>query len=506
MGLRDFTIYDVILRNQRHASGQLAFVSGQERITHAEFATRVDRLASGLGQAGVLPGDRIAVLADNCLEYVCLYGAVARIGAVLVPINSRAIGDEIHHVLSDTEPRLVVAGDSYQDAIVALRGGLTFVEHFFSLGNGPIALEPFSLLMQGQTLGPPADVSDTSPYVILYTAAVDGRPRGAVLTHRSLIAGSMQLTHYWRMGANDVNLCALPLFHLAGLTLLLATLQAGGMSVVVPRFEAQAAAHTIRRERVTTMGVFPPMLGRVLDCAANSPADLSSLRTLTGLDTPETIARLEKVCPDARFWSGYGQSEVSGYVSLGKFRERPGSAGRAALHSNVAIVDEFDNPVPPGQTGEIVVRGPGVFQGYWNRPTETAETLRGNWHHSGDLGRLDDDGYLWFEGRSPAKELIKPGGENVYPAEVERVIVQHPAIAQAVVIGVPDAEWGEAIKAVCMIRAGHQISEQAVIEFVAARIARHKKPRFVVFVDALPVTSAGIMDRTKVKTDYGTQQ
>jgi acyl-CoA synthetase (AMP-forming)/AMP-acid ligase II len=188
---------------------------------------------------------------------------------------------------------------------------------------------------------------------------------------------------------------------------------------------------------------------------------------------------------------------------LTRWRERRGAAGRATLLATVAVLDELDQPLPAGPVGEIAVRGPLVFRGYWRREADTAHTFRADWHHTGDMGRFDEDGYLWYAGRSPAKELIKPGGENVYPAEVEKAIREHPAIADVAVIGVPDAQWGEAIKAVCVCRPGRSVAAAELIDFVAGRIARFKKPKHVVFVAALPKTAQGATDRAKVKADYG---
>jgi len=248
---------------------------------------------------------------------------------------------------------------------------------------------------------------------------------------------------------------------------------------------------------------FPPILTSLLDAAAAHPGALASLRVATGLDSPETIARFERECPHAAFWSVFGQSETSGFVTMGKFRDRPGAAGKPTLLANVAILDDADQPVATGEVGEIAVRGPLVFKGYWQCEADNAFTFRNDWHHTGDQGMLDADGYLWYKGRSPAKELIKPGGENVYPAEVEREIVAHPAIAEAVVLGVPDAQWGEAIKAVCTVKAGQTATAQEVIDFVGARIARYKRPKYVVFIDAMPKTAAGVIDRAKVKEMHG---
>jgi acyl-CoA synthetase (AMP-forming)/AMP-acid ligase II len=226
------------------------------------------------------------------------------------------------------------------------------------------------------------------------------------------------------------------------------------------------------------------------------------LRVVTGLDSSETIARLQAMCPGATFWSIYGQTETSGVISLAPYAERPGSAGRP-MFNTVAIVDDLDRPVPAGEPGEIVVRGPMVFGGYWKRDEDNAVAFRTGWHHTGDVGRIDADGYLWYVGRSPAKELIKPGGENVYPAEVERAVLAHPALAEAVVIGVPDVEWGEAIKAICVLKAGHTLSAAELVEFVGGRIARYKRPKHVTFVPALPRTPEGVVDRSAVKVAHG---
>ena len=289
---------------------------------------------------------------------------------------------------------------------------------------------------------------------MIHTAAVGGRPRGALLSHANLIAASAQLLHYWSLTPDDVNFGALPLFHVAGLGMLLAAQYAGGASIIVPKFDAGTALDAIHRQRVTMLAEFPPILTTLLDAAEIRPDELSSLRIATGLDSPETITRFERLCPQARFWSVFGQSETSGFVTMGRFRDRPGAAGQPTFLATVAVLDDADNPVAPGEVGEIAVRGPTVFKGYWRCDADNAFTFRNDWHHTGDQGTFDAEGYLWYKGRSPAKELIKSGGENVYPAEVEREIAAHPAIAEVVVIGVPDAQWGEAIKAVCSCKSG----------------------------------------------------
>jgi long-chain acyl-CoA synthetase len=277
----------------------------------------------------------------------------------------------------------------------------------------------------------------------------------------------------------------------------------GSSSVIMAKFDPSECARTIEAEKATVFAEFAPMLMNLLDKAAETGTSLSSLRAVFGLDTAETIERFEKMCPDARFWAVYGQSETSGPVTLSRWRERQGSAGRRTSLNVIGVVDEVDQPIGSGQVGEIVVRGPQVFCGYWRREEDNKVTFRNGWHHTGDMGRFDAEGYLFYAGRSPAKELIKPGGENVYPAEVEKAIGEHAAIAEVSVIGVPDPQWGEAVKAVCVCRPGESVMALDLAEFVASKLARYKKPKHVVFVDALPKTAGGAIDRAAVKQVHG---
>jgi long-chain acyl-CoA synthetase len=499
VGLRDFTLSDIIEQNARLFPDNIAFEFGDQRVSHAQYLARVQRLAGGLAKAGIGAGDRIAILSHDNLGFVDCYGAAAWLGAILVPINKRLSADEIRYVVSDSAPKIVIADDAHQHVFSDGRKTLSSVVHWLGIGAGPFtALEEFVASASGAARHP---VTANAPLVMFHTAAVHGRPRGALVSHAGLIAGSSQLLHYWSLNHHDVNYGVLPLFHLAGLTMLFATQHAGGSSIIVPKFDAGEAVRSIRDKRATLLAEFPPILGSLLDIAID-PIDLSSLRVVTGLDTPETIERFEKRCPNGRFWVAFGQSETSGFVTMASYRDRPGSAGRPTFLNIVSIVDDQDHPLPMGQVGEIVVRGPSVFAGYWNCEVDTAATFRNDWHHTGDNGTFDADGYLWYKGRSPAKELIKPGGENVYPAEVEAALAAHPAVLEAVVFGVPDPDWGEAVKSVCVLKPGQSVTGEEIIAFVANRIARYKRPKYVVFAGGLPKTGSGAIDRNQVKDAY----
>jgi long-chain acyl-CoA synthetase len=283
----------------------------------------------------------------------------------------------------------------------------------------------------------------------------------------------------------DVHLNLLPLFHVAGLFMVTSTFHAGGCSLNISKFEAKEAAAMIQEQGATVFFDFPPILDSIVKAAGAAQFDLSSLRAVVGLGTM------------------YGQTETSCLATIGKYNDRPGSAGKVIMLGDVRLVDEHGQPVAVGEVGEITVKGPMVFMGYWELPEDNAYTFRDGWHHTGDLGRFDADGFLFYAGRKAEKELIKPGGENVYPAEVEKVILQHPAVLRTVVIGVPDPKWKEGIKAVCQLKAGETLTAAELIAFVGDRIARFKKPQYVEFVGELPLNNDGSPDRPAVKARYG---
>jgi long-chain acyl-CoA synthetase len=339
-------------------------------------------------------------------------------------------------------------------------------------------------------------------FAVISTAAVDVVPRGAALTHANVLTANLTAAACFGYTPADRYLLALPLFHVTALGTALAHLHAGAASVVVSRFDAEEAVRLIDRHGVTHLSDFPPVLSTLLDAADKLGSRLPSLRDVAGLDAPPTIQRLHERT-GARFWTGFGQSETTGFVTLQRVLDRPGAAGRPVPAAVVGLVDDYDREVPVGTPGEIVVRGPLVFHGYYGQPDVTAYTFRNGWHHTGDVGRFDADGYLYYVRRKPEKELIKPGGENVYPAEVETVIMQMEGVTGVCVYGVPDPRWGEAVKAVVEVAAARRYTAPQVSDFVGARIARFKRPQVVVFTDKLPRGADGAVDREAVKQTFG---
>ncbi|MCP4752118.1 MAG: AMP-binding protein [Proteobacteria bacterium] len=506
MGIHDFTIYDFICRNAQLYPNRDSIVFNDLRLSHKDFKEKCDRLAAGLTQAGIALGDRIGVVAHNCEEFMIMYGAAAKIGAVVLAVNWRFQKDEVEYVLKDCTPKIVFASADYQATVAEVAQKVSSLEKCYAMGGGERldGFLPFDDLYTDQGAQDSFDVPADSGFVIIHTAAVEGHPRGALLSQANLVYSSLLTMRQFSLGSEDCHIGILPLFHIAGLNLSLAAMHAGGKNVVIERFDPELVAKLIEQEKGSAFFNFAPILGMIMDVYEKGSYDFSSVKHVSGMDSPENVLRFLGLVPGATYYTGFGQTEAMG-VSGGPAGERPGSAGKPSVLCNVALFDDHDNEVPVGTPGEICVRSPTVFLGYWGLEEETAYTFRNGWHHTGDVGRFDDDGFLWYVKRKAQKELIKPGGENVYPVEVEKTVLEHPDVTEVVVIGVADPKWGEAIKAICVLEPGKSLDPKDLIEFVGSKIARYKKPQQVVFVDSLPKNDDGEIDRDTVKKDHGSK-
>lgn len=507
MGLYDLTLYDIIRRNARLFPERAAWVEAEENraMTFAAYREAVDRMAAGMLAVGFRKGERLGVIGKNCLSYLVLYGAAAALGGIVVPINWRLSVDEMVYNLTDTQVGYLFADGENPEATAAVQGKLGIGVKCFNLQaqSGPFTDLVDAPMPEG---GLPSDeVTSDDGLVIIHTAAVAGRPRGALLSHRNLLCANAQLMHQINLSSTDVHLNPLPMFHIAGLGMAFCCFHAGMLNVNMRKFDAVQAARLIAEHKVSVLFAFAPMMQTLLAHVEENGGEIDSLRAVLGIDTPEVIERYQAMTGGS-FYSLFGQTETSMVVTMSPFGERPGSAGRPLPLADVQLLDDDDQPVLTGQAGEIAVRGPMVFKGYWGLDEENAYTFRKGWHHTGDMGRFDEDGYLWYVARKAEKELIKPGGENVYPVEVEKVILEHPAVEAVVVFGVPDPKWTEGIKAVCRLKAGETLEAKALIEFVGGRIARYKKPQYVQFVEEIPVLKDGAVDRVAVKKLYGGPQ
>lgn len=455
--------------------------------------TRAQHFARVLRSLQVQPGDRIALLLLNGGDWLALFRAAQALGALLVPLNWRLSAGELDRILADCAPRVLIHGDGLlqtdgREALAEV-SGLRRIAVDALLALPPV--EPPT-----QPARAPADGG-----VILYTAAIDGIARGAVLGWDALVANGAQMARSTGLAPTDRVAVTLPLFHLMGINLMLAGLTAGAAIQLSPRFDPDALADDIAQGAVTVIGSFAPMLARLLDAAGARGCDLSGLRLCIGLEAPETIASLASMAPAAQVFTGYGQSESGGMVTIGPADQCPGSAGRAVPLHRVAIHRADSTPAEPGETGQIVVHGPALMRGYWQRPDENAQVLAGGWLRTGDLGMLDAEGNLWFRGRLPTKDLIKTGGENVYPHEVEAALRATGLITDCAVLGLRDPHWGERVVALCQ---GAGVDAAAVLRALDGKLAGYKRPRTLRFVDDLPRGPAGQVDRDACRRIFET--
>ena len=507
MSVHNFTFYDVIKRNAKCFRNYPAWKEGSNNstVTFGEFKDMVDRLAAGLQKAGLQKGERICVLGRNSFEYFLIYGAASVLGGIVLAINWRLSADEVMHNVVDGSPRFVFIDREFDDLVKGVKDNLPSVEHYYDLGGKRGSFSNFREVLESGHESSPVEVYPDDGFYMMHTAAVTGRPVGALLSHGNLLYSTTQLSCLFNLSPKDACITILPLFHMAGLWVAMTAFHAGSPIVNIPKFEAEQVVQLIEKEKISYLFSFTPILSSILEQQEKLNADISSLKRVLGLESHEAIDRYVKLT-DGRFYTGYGQTEVSSFVAMGPHNEEHGFVGRTVPLADVRVVDENDQELPPGKVGEIAVKGPMVFKGYWNRTGLNEKKFRGGWYHTGDMGRFDDEGALWYVGRKAEKDLIKVGGENVYPAEIEETILLHPVIDKVVVFGVPDSKWGEAIKAVCQIKEGQSLGAQELIDFVAQRIARYKKPHHVVFVEALPLLNDGSADRTKVKVQYRSGQ
>ncbi|MEV0403609.1 AMP-binding protein [Actinoallomurus sp. NPDC050550] len=478
MSVHGVTLGDVLGEHRRGRPHGPAVVDADVRLTYPQLDERVNRLAAALAADGVTPGERVLWLGRNSFRILELLLASARLGAICCPANWRQSADELAFVLDDLRPAVVVFEES--EAAGQARARTSTEVRWIAAGE-----EYESYLAAGTPAEPAVEVTPDRPVLALYTAAFDGRPAAALLSHSALIAHSMALLHVRQMEDGFTYLDCGPLFHVGTMMFCLATFQLGGTNVFTPAYDPKEVCRLIEAERCTQAFLFGPMIDQLVEANSGGTYDLSSLRFVSHSPEWDAMITVDDSPWCASKMGGYGQTEVGGMLTfLGLAPGGEGYAGRPSPLAHVRILDPAGNEVSPGETGEICARGAGVFSGYWNRPELNAAKAAGGWHHTGDLGRREPDGTLTFIG--PRLRMIKSANENIYPAEVERALKSHEAVADAAVIGVPDPEWGQNVKAIIVLKDDAALTPEDVVEHVRSRIASYKKPRHVEFTESIP--------------------
>ena len=496
-----------------------AIVFDGNRMSFGELADRVNRLTNALGELGVGPGDRIAVMQVNCNEHIESYFAAAKLDAIFVPINFRARAEELTFMLNDSGVKVIILGQRYQDMLRSIKGDLTTVEHQITLegpGDGFLFYDELLENASDEERSPSADDDDTT--IIMFTAGTTGTPKGVMLSHNSFSSYILANVDPVDMGTAEKNILTVPLHHIAGIQAVMAAIYGGRTLVLQRQFDEEGWMQLVQEEQVNRAMMVPTMLKRLMDQPTFKDYDLSSLRVITYGAAPMPLEVIKKAItefPTTRFINAFGQTETASTITMlppdahdikegdpdyEKKLTRLGSIGKPLPDVEVKIVDEDGNDVPVEETGEIVARGDRLMKGYWNREEATKETLRGGWLYTGDLGYWDDEGYIFLSGR--AKDFIKRGGEMIAPEEVEQIIMSHPGVDEAAIIGIPDIEWGERVRAIVVKKLGMEVSMEDVIEHCRPRMAGFKRPEDVVFVAELPRNPMGKVLKRELREQY----
>jgi acyl-CoA synthetase (AMP-forming)/AMP-acid ligase II len=483
-------------------------------MTYGEAARRVNHLSNALVAAGLQVGDRVAILSKNSIEYVLLYFAASKAGVAVVPLNYRLAPPQWSYILDDARPRALFASSHFLSAADAVRDDLQFIKRFVSLdATGAPGWEAFDRWARDlpSTL-PSREIGEESNVYLMYTSGTTGHPKGAVLTQRAVTANILQIGEALKLEPGERSLVVAPLFHASAVPSAFSCISRGGSLVIHEDFKADAVVQVLGEEGICYAVLVAAMVQACLAVPDVALRSYNALRLIYYGASPiagQTLRRALEVF-GCGFIQSYGMTEAAQALTflspedhqlgLDQHPQLLLSAGRAAPATEIRIVDGNDDPVPKEALGEIVARGPQLMRGYWNQPEESAETLRGGWLHTGDVGRLDEEGYLYVQDR--LKDMIVSGGENVYPRAVEEVLVQHPAIAEAAVIGVPDERWGETVKAVVVLQPGEEVAEAEIIAFCRDKLGGFELPRSVDFRNALPRTPTGKVLKRVLREPY----
>lgn len=493
----------------------IATIDGERVHTWAAFTQRVSKLAGALRSLGLHNEGRVAILSFNSDRYLESFYGIVWAGGIVVPLNIRLAPPELVYILNDAEAQILIVDDSFKDMLPSLLPHVESIEHVILAGDSELV---DGMVRQDDILNHALPVPDAGKggdevVGIFYTGGTTGLPKGVMLTHTNLISNAMTSLLNIYEGDPWVYLHSAPMFHIADAQWMIGVTLQAGTHVFIPKFTPEEMLKAVETYGVTHCALVPTMVNMLLNLANFEQYDVSTLRGMNyggSPMAPALVARTRRAFPNCRLFQGYGQTETSPNVSMlvdryhdpdGPYADKIGSVGQPMLTVEVRIVDADDKELPAGKIGEIAVRGPNIMKGYWNKPEETAYALRGGWMHTGDVGYMDDDGFLYIVDR--LKDMIVTGGENVYSAEVEAVIYQYPGVAVCAVIGVPDEKWGERVHAIVVPREGARIEQEDLLQHCHKHIAGFKCPRSLdIRHEPLPMSGAGKILKRELRAPY----
>ncbi len=474
---------------------------------YRELNERTNRVAHLLQDMGVKKGDRAGVLLQNSNQYLEIFFALSKIGAILVPLNTRLVGTEMTYILNDSGAQVLILGDEFTETVEQLRKKLTLTKNnYVCVGNPPSWARSYEDELSKQERGEPLTLpaGDEDPHIIMYTSGTTGWPKGAVLSHRKTFFNALNADIFYGLTPADIMLAPRALFHSGGLLVeVCPMLYKGGTVILRKRFSPEDILKTIERYKVTVLEAPATMLRFILEQCNLDRYDLRSLKVCyTGGERvpPSLMEDYEK--RGLIISQCFGQTETSTLCWLppAEAVRKRGSVGKPVFHGDVRVADKSGQPVKPGEIGEIIVSGCITMSGYWGKPELTEGTIVDGWLHTGDLATLDDQGFIYIVDRE--KDMYISGGENVYPAEIEKVYLENRKILNAGVCGIPDPKWGEAGLVSIVLKEGETMTEEEAIHLCDGRLARYKIPKVVRFVDELPMTASQKIVRRKLREDY----
>ncbi len=518
------TLIETLKKAQRFFPNKEAIVCGEKRWTYEAFYRRVCRLSLCLKRLGVRKDDKVAILLPNCHYFLEAYYGVAQLGAISVPVNYRLSPGEVAFIVEDSESKILIVDPMFQEKIDSIRGEIKRIERILWTGerrnsSGPLDWVAEEALQQaGADALPETSVSEEDVAQIYYTSGTTGRPKGVMLSHKNVTTHALGTIAEVHLTDSDVWIHVAPLFHLADAWATWAITWVGGTHVLVREFSPQVVLKAIEREKVTVTNLIPTMLNLMVNDSDVGKFDYRSLRVLLSGGAPIAPEVVRKIVETFKcdYIQTYGMTETSPYLTLSVLKDHlkklpyeeqlrfKSKTGKEFIAVQLKVVNDRGQEIDRNEreVGEIIVKGDIVTKGYWKLPEETAKSIRDGWLYTGDLAIMDQEGYVTIVDRK--KDMILTGGENVYSTEVENVLYMHPAVLECAVVGIPDPKWGEAVKAILVLKPGQKATQDEIIQFCKSKIAHYKAPKSIDFIEALPRTGSGKIHKKGLRDQYWT--
>ena len=498
------TIDYLVERAAHKHPDKIAIIYENKKISYGKLNKRINQLSNALISLGLKKGDKVGVILYNCPEFIEIIHGISRAGGILVSINYRLTPTELEYILNQSDSRFLIYDKDLQSNIYKIRPNVN-IEKYICTGNCEDNKYE-GLLKNSSSTHPLIEIEDDAFSTLLYSSGTTGKPKGIILTQKNQIWSSLSIVITQNPDPEDIIITTSPIFHTAALHRSIAAIFIGATMVIMRQFRPIQFLELIEKEKVTIALLIPTMFTMIRQLSKFDKYDLSSVKQITvgaAASSIELLKQVNEVFPNAEVWNGYGLSEcpTASALHINRFPNKIDSVGKPHINIEVKIVDTKGEDLPTNQIGEILLRSPNVMKAYYKNQEATKKVYSGNWLHTGDLGKLDEDGFLYIADRQ--KDMIISGGENIYSKEVEDIIYAHKSVLETAVIGIKDELWGESVRAIVVPIPDSKPTEQEIIDFCAERLAGYKKPRSIIFTDSLPKTASNKIIKGELRKKFG---